>query len=806
MKSRRWFTERGGASGAARRPKRTSGLALEPLESRMLLYSASGNAWPNPTVITISFMPDGTNLGGVKSNLFAAFNSKPKLAGQWQNQILRAAQVWAQQTNINFVVVPDDGEPSGSGSDEQGNPNFGDIRIGGYSFGDSTLARTNQPPPVNNFSIAGDIAFNTGQVFNINSTYDLFTVAAHEFGHALGLDHSSSTTAAEMYPNYNGIKPNLNSDDIAGIRNIYSDNLPRAQDAFDAQSQGNTFDTAVNLDSGIDPDSLTELVDNLDITTTSDLDYYQFDVPKNALASDGTASFSVTVQSSGLSLLSPMLTIYAADRKTVIGSVSGQGQYGTTLTVNVGNASPSGPYYVLVQGADTTAFSTGDYALALNFGSNPTPLAPSNVVAVPDGNPLSAGGGIADGAGVGDDFVDSIPIVTGISPDTGQSTNDGVTKIPNLAIMGEGPEASTIQVYANGRLIGTTATGPSSIAGLTTSASTWSFDYTHTTLADGTYQITATATDAMGNVSQMSAAFPVVIDTKAPAAPTIGGITVDAGTNSSNGVTNDKTPTLFGTAAPYSQLSIYSKNQLIATTFADSNGVWNYTNAVLADGSYTFTATATNQAGDVSGLSAPFKLIIDTVVNTPLITGVARSGSALSILPTLLIEGTSDAGDTVEIYRQGVLIAGATADGSGNWSARYSPIASLATGTMSFSAIATDPVGNVSASSSVFKLAIGGSAPTTSSPVLVNSLLSALFGPRSSISSLPLVFVGLATPGSLVTILDGNTILGTATADIFGLWSFTTKALAAGNHTLTAEATNASGVTGLLSGGLTISV
>ena len=30
--------------------------------------------------------------------------------------ILQAAQTWAQKTNINFVVVPDDGAPTGSGS------------------------------------------------------------------------------------------------------------------------------------------------------------------------------------------------------------------------------------------------------------------------------------------------------------------------------------------------------------------------------------------------------------------------------------------------------------------------------------------------------------------------------------------------------------------------------------------------------------------------------------------------------------------------------------------------------------------
>ena len=131
-----------------------------------------------------------------------------------------------QQTNINFTVVPDDGSPAGSGPDEQGAPNFGDIRIGGYNFEDSTLALTYAPPPVNNFSLAGDMMFNTGQSFNISPTYDLFTVAMHEFGHALGLGESG-VAGAVMWGTYVGVKKSLATDDIEGIQSIYGGNGPR---------------------------------------------------------------------------------------------------------------------------------------------------------------------------------------------------------------------------------------------------------------------------------------------------------------------------------------------------------------------------------------------------------------------------------------------------------------------------------------------------------------------------------------------------------------------------------------------------
>ncbi len=90
---------------------------LEALETRLVPYAVTGNAWPNPQLITISFVPDGTVLaqsanGNLTSNLFSTLNKKFGSAATWENQILKAAQTWAAQTNINFAVVSDDGSPT----------------------------------------------------------------------------------------------------------------------------------------------------------------------------------------------------------------------------------------------------------------------------------------------------------------------------------------------------------------------------------------------------------------------------------------------------------------------------------------------------------------------------------------------------------------------------------------------------------------------------------------------------------------------------------------------------------------------
>ena len=59
----------------------------------MVPYATSGNAWPSPQLITLSFEPDGTNLGGRTSNLFATFNAALGSASAWQGAILKAAGV-----------------------------------------------------------------------------------------------------------------------------------------------------------------------------------------------------------------------------------------------------------------------------------------------------------------------------------------------------------------------------------------------------------------------------------------------------------------------------------------------------------------------------------------------------------------------------------------------------------------------------------------------------------------------------------------------------------------------------------------
>ncbi len=176
--------------------------------------------------------------------------------------------------------------------------------------------------------------------------------------------------------------------------------------------------------------------------------------------------------------------------------------------------------------------------------------------------------------------------IDALAPAAPTITTTGTTNDNTPTITGTAEANSTVNILQNGTSIGTAtadATG------------NWTFTPT-TAITDSTYNFTATATDAAGNTSTASTASSLTIDTTAPAAPTI----------TTTGTTNDNTPTITGTAEANSTVNILQNGTSIGTATADASGNWTFAvTTTLTDGTYNFTATATDAAGNTPLLLLP---------------------------------------------------------------------------------------------------------------------------------------------------------------------------------------------------------
>jgi hypothetical protein len=273
---------------------------------------------------------DGPGLGAAALTYVFSQMTSQLSAGAAQSEILRAMGEWSKVVNVTW----------NSGTNATG-PRTVNILFASGSHGDgypfdgrgNVLAHTFYPAPPNPEPIAGDMHFDDAESWRIGSNTDLFSVALHELGHALGLGHSDDP-AAVMYPYYRMVST-LAAPDKAAVLTLYA-----AQTDSGAPTPTPTPAPALTLTVNVPPTTTTASAINL-----------------TGSAAGGSGTISVSWSSSGGAAGAATGTASAwsiANIPLVAGSNT------ITVTASAGGAQVSRAVTVLRQtapagGADTTA-------------------------------------------------------------------------------------------------------------------------------------------------------------------------------------------------------------------------------------------------------------------------------------------------------------------------------------------------------------------------------------------------------------------------------------------------------------------
>jgi hypothetical protein len=306
----------------------------------------------------------------------------------------------------------------------------------------------------------------------------------------------------------------------------------------------------------------------------------------------------------------------------------------------------------------------------------------------------------------------------------------------------------------------------------------------------------------------------VNVDTLAPAAPSAPQLTTasDTGGSSTDGVTNDSTPTFTGTAEPGSMVTVYAGATAVGNGVA-TTGTYSITTSVLGEGSLTITAEATDGAGNTGAASPGTQVTIDTL--RPAVIVDQQAGQAdptnsepinFAVVFSEPVTGFTE--DDVNLTAP----AGATALVTGTGATYNVAVTAMTTdGTVTIwvgTEAAYDLAGNgndasTSTDNSVTRDTTAPAAPST--PTLTAGSDSGISdGDRITNVTTP-TFTGTAEAGAIITLYSGGVAVGTGVAT-GGSYSIATVSLAEGTPTITAAATDAAGNISGPSTGTTVTI
>ena len=202
--------------------------------------------------------------------------------------------------------------------------------------------------------------------------------------------------------------------------------------------------------------------------------------------------------------------------------------------------------------------------------------------------------------------------------DNGLSSSDTITSIAAPELTGTVAAGTQVTVLDGGTSLGSTTAGDNGV---------WHFSPLWN-LANGQHTITLELQDTGGNVTprDLSVPFTFTVDFLEPDMPgqPVLAAASDTGVSSSDGITNDTTPTLTGLAAESGgRILVYDGAALVGGADVGNNRSWTVTlggGGPLTDGVHTFTVVQEDAAGNQGAASAPLSVTIDTTAPTVALT------------------------------------------------------------------------------------------------------------------------------------------------------------------------------------------
>ena len=485
------------------------------------------------------------------------------------------------------------------------------------------------------------------------------------------------------------------------------------------------------------------------------------------------------------------------------------------LALNIGGATVQANYasgtgstalvftYTILSGqTDTNGISINANALSLNGGT----------ITDAAGNPATLTfAAVTDNAGyLVDTTAPSAPTISGVgeSGAIGGADNTVSGQTGDNTVTGTAEANSTVTVISGANTLGTA---------IANGSGNWTYTLTSanlTTLGQGNGKsITATATDAAGNVSGASSAFSFSVDTVAPTAVgMVTALSADTGSSSSDFITKTASQTVSGTftgtlgSGETIQVSADGTTWITATA---GSGTWSASSVTLSAGTGTLSVRTIDAAGNTTagtGHSYTLDTTAPTVSSEAITsaTGIQNSelnaGDVASVTVTMSEAVTVTGTPLLQLNIGGTLVNASYASGTGSTALvfTYTILAGQTdTNGISINANAlnlnggtiTDAAGNAATVTAAAvtdnaSYKVDTTAPTVAQTSHVhNSSVSGTYGDNLGASNVLTVFVDDTTDSK-----SGNATLNSGA----GTWTFSDSGASSSNH-LTITATDAAG-------------